>query len=60
MIATLARIRHLELEYHEVHARFGYRREHLFAHLGAGGLRMVSWSEDSERTGLASFVRGVG
>ena len=54
---VLFRIRHIQLEYHEVNARFGYTPHALFAHLAAAGHRLVSHHEDTYRTGLAYFER---
>jgi FkbM family methyltransferase len=54
---VLARIRHIQLEYHEVNARFGYTPDMLFAHLARAGHRLTSRHEDTYRTGLARFER---
>ena len=54
---VLAGIRCIQLEYHEVNARFGYTPEALFAHLAAAGHRLMSHHEDTYRTGLAYFER---
>ena len=51
----LARIKHIQLEYHEVNARFGYTPDALFAHLAAGGHRLTFRQEDACRTGIAYF-----
>lgn len=56
---TLAGIRHVQLEYHRVHKRFGYTPEKLFAHLERAGHRLVSRTEDAHHTGLASFERAA-
>lgn len=53
--SALARVRNLQLEYHEVHSRFGYSPEKLFAHLAASGLTLTRRTEDAHRTGLAYF-----
>jgi FkbM family methyltransferase len=55
---VLARIRHIQLEYHEVNARFGYTPAMLFEHLASAGHRLKSHHEDAYRTGLAYFERG--
>ena len=54
---VLARIRHIQLEYHEVNARFGYTPDMLFKHLAGAGHRLKSHHEDTYRTGLAYFER---
>src|SRR5438093_781838 len=54
---VLARIRHIQLEYHEVNARLGYTPEMLFTHLAGAGHRLKSHHEDNYRTGLAYFER---
>jgi FkbM family methyltransferase len=54
---VLARIRHIQLEYHEVNARFGYTPEMLFKHLASAGHQLKSHHEDTYRTGLAYFER---
>ena len=51
----LARIRYILLEYHEVHARFGYKPENLFAHLASAGHKLNYREEDAHHTGLAFF-----
>lgn len=56
---VLRRIRHIEVEYHEVNRRFGYRPEQLFAHLAAGGHRLTFRTEDQYRTGMAYFERSA-
>ena len=56
---VLRRIGHIELEYHEVHHRFGYSPELLFAYLEAAGHRLTFWTEDKYRTGLAYFERSA-
>jgi FkbM family methyltransferase len=55
--SVLARIGHVQLEYHEVHERFGRRPEQLFDHLASAGLRLLSRREDRMGTGIASFSR---
>jgi FkbM family methyltransferase len=55
--SALARVRNLQLEYHEVNARFGYTPEKLFAHLADAGLVLTHRVEDAYRTGLASLER---
>jgi len=52
---VLRSIRHIQLEYHAVHARFGYTPEKLFAHLAAGGHQLTFRQEDAQRTGIAYF-----
>jgi FkbM family methyltransferase len=56
---TLAGIRHIQLEYHRIHKRFGYTPEKLFAHLGKAGHRLVWKTEDAHHTGLAYFERSA-
>ena len=56
---VLQRIRHIQLEYHEVHARFGYQPEQLFSHLAAAGHRLTFRTEDRYHTGMAYFERRV-
>lgn len=55
--AVLRRIRYIQLEYHEVAARFGYTPERLFSHLAAAGHRLTLRIEDRYRTGIACFER---
>ena len=55
--SVLRRFRHIQLEYHEVNARFGYTPEQLFAHLESAGHRLAFRREDSNRTGTAYFAR---
>lgn len=55
--SVLARVQNLQLEYHEVHPRFGYSPAKLFAHLAASGLTITRRTEDAHRTGLAYFER---
>jgi FkbM family methyltransferase len=56
--AVLKTIRHIVLEYHEVHERFGYKPEQLFAHLASGGHQLKYRMEDRSRTGIAFLSRG--
>lgn len=51
--SVLRRIRHIMLEYHEVHASFGYHPNQLFAHLAVAGHKLTHHEEDESRTGLA-------
>jgi FkbM family methyltransferase len=53
--AVLQRIQRIRLEYHEVHAKFGYTPELLFAHLAVAGHRLTYQREDACGTGLAFF-----
>ena len=53
--AVLKRIRYIQLEYHEVAARFGYTPERLFSHLANAGHRLTFRSEDQYHTGMAIF-----
>lgn len=55
--SVLCRIRYIQLEYHEVAARFGYVPERLFAHLAQAGHKLTFRSEDRYHTGLARFER---
>jgi len=54
-VDVLRRIRVIQLEYHEVHARFGYTPERLFSYLADAGHRLTYRTEDELRTGLAYF-----
>jgi FkbM family methyltransferase len=56
---ALAGIRHIQLEYHTVHKRFGYTLETLFAHLERAGHRLVWRTEDAHHTGLAYLERAA-
>jgi FkbM family methyltransferase len=56
----LSRIRRLQLEYHEVHARFGYSKAQLFAHLAEAGLKLTHCVEDRHGTGIAVFEQERG
>lgn len=53
--AVLKRIRYIQLEYHEVAARFGYTPERLFSRLANAGHRLTFRSEDQYHTGMAIF-----
>ena len=53
--SILRHIRHILLEYHEVHARFGYQPEQLFAHLASAGHRLTHVQEKQGEAGLAFF-----
>ena len=53
--SALGRIRHIQVEYHEAPARFGYTPEKLFAHLMKAGHQLTFRSEDMHHTGLAYF-----
>jgi len=55
--AVLKRIGYIQLEYHEVAARCGYRLERLFSHLAAAGHRLTFRTEDQFHTGMAIFER---
>lgn len=55
--SVLRSIRHIRLEYHEVHARFGYSPEKLFAHLGSAGHVITHLQQDRHRTGLVALER---
>jgi len=52
---VLRRFRRMEIEYHEVHASFGYRPEQLIAHVESAGHKLIYREEDANRTGLAVF-----
>jgi FkbM family methyltransferase len=56
-VEVLRRIRSIQLEYHQVHARFGYTPAMLFRHLAAAGHQAIAQTEDRFRTGLAYFER---
>ena len=53
--SVLRRIKHIQLEYHEVAAHFGYTPEKLFAHLATAGHKLTYRDEDSNHTGIARF-----
>jgi FkbM family methyltransferase len=55
--AVLSRIRHVQLEYHQVHYRFRYKPQQLFDHLAQAGLRLTLLEEDQFQTGVAFFER---
>jgi FkbM family methyltransferase len=55
--SVLSGIRHIQVEYHEAPARFGYTPEKLFAHLMEAGHKLTFRFEDAYRTGLAHFER---
>jgi len=57
--SVLADIRHIQLEYHSVHRRYGYTPEKLFAHLAQAGHQLVWRTEDAHHTGLAYFERAA-
>jgi FkbM family methyltransferase len=46
-------IRRIQFEYHEVHARFGYSKPHLFDHLRSAGYQITYCQEDEQHTGIA-------
>ena len=50
---VLQLIQRIQFEYHEVHARFGYSREKLFAHLQNVGYSITYCREDVHHTGIA-------
>lgn len=56
---VLQRIRHIQLEYHAVDSRFGYKPEQLFAHLADAGHRLTFRTEDQYHTGMAYFERST-
>lgn len=51
--SVLRRIRRIQFEYHEVHARFGYSKTALLKHLGSAGLNLTHDQEDRHGTGVA-------
>ncbi|MGA9530128.1 MAG: FkbM family methyltransferase [Terriglobales bacterium] len=55
--STLHRIRRIQFEYHEVHARFGYSRKALFDYLQSTGYALTHCEEDREHTGIAILER---
>jgi FkbM family methyltransferase len=55
--SVLRNIRHIELEYHEINAHYGYTPQNLFAHLAQAGLKLTRQEEDIHHTGIASFSR---
>jgi hypothetical protein len=57
--SVLNRIRYIQVEYHEMPARFGYTPEKLFAHLMEAGHQLTFRFEDAHHTGLAHFERVV-
>lgn len=56
---SLRKIRRLQFEYHEVHARFGYSMEGLLAHLRSAGLNLTHCRADKHGTGIAVVERGI-
>ena len=52
-LAILRGIRHIQLEYHPFHKRFGWTPENLIGHLERAGHRLVWRTEDAQQTGLA-------
>ncbi|MFZ0480983.1 MAG: FkbM family methyltransferase [Terriglobales bacterium] len=55
--STFARIRRIQFEYHEVHARFGYSRNALFEYLKSTGYALTYCQEDQHNTGIAIVER---
>jgi len=51
--SVLQRIRRMQFEYHEVHARFGYSKAGLFKHLSNAGFSITESREDRHGTGIA-------
>ena len=56
-IQVLRRIRRIQFEYHEVHARFRYSKSVLFEHLASADLNLTYCREDKHGTGLAVVVQ---
>jgi len=54
-VSTFHRIRRLQFEYHEVHARLGYSRDALFQYLRGAGYKLLHYHEDEHKTGVAIF-----
>lgn len=57
--STFRRIRRIQFEYHEVHARFGYTRNALFEYLKSAGYTLTHCQEDQHKTGIA-IVENLG
>jgi FkbM family methyltransferase len=55
--SVLRRIGSILLEYHEVHARFGYKPEQLFSYMASAGHKLNYREEDAGHTGLAFFTQ---
>lgn len=53
--SVLRSIRHILLEYHEVHARFAYKPEQLFAYMANAGHTLTHHERGPGGTGLAFF-----
>lgn len=51
--SVLQRIRRMQFEFHEVHARFGYSKAALFTHLSNAGFSITECREDRHGTGIA-------
>lgn len=51
--SVLQKVRHIVLEYHEVHASLGFHPDQLFAYLASVGHQVTYRSEDRGRTGVA-------
>ncbi len=58
-VSTFRRIRRLQFEYHEVHARFGYSRDALFQYLRSAGYKLLHYQEDEHKTGVAIFEQSA-
>jgi FkbM family methyltransferase len=58
--SVLRRIRRIQFEYHEVHPRFGYSKEGLFAHLRDAGFSLTHCQEDNNGTGIAIVEQAHG
>jgi FkbM family methyltransferase len=57
--SVLRSIRRMQFEYHEVHARFGYSKDRLFAYLRDAGFSLTGCQEDENGTGVAIVEQGV-
>jgi FkbM family methyltransferase len=58
--SVLRGIRRIQFEYHEVHARFGYTKADLFAHLRDAGFQLTHSQEDQSGTGIAIVEQSAG
>lgn len=56
--SVLSSIRRIQFEYHEVHKRFGYSKDALFAYLRGAGYQLTRCREDANGTGIAIVERG--
>ena len=55
--SVFQKIRRIQFEYHEIHARFGYSRNALFDYLRSAGYTLTYCQEDEQNTGIAIVER---